>query len=196
MSTYQYSSLARGQFRVINLAPGTNSKLRARLEVVEGLQQCEYEAVSYCWGSAKLTQELVMHDGTNLKITDSAYGLLRHLRHSDKPRRLWVDQICINQTNVAEKSEQVKEMHKVYKHTARLIIWLGEDDDESNQAMAILHNVFSRLERDGPLGFSHDQILTEVPLTANSSGCLEMWPWEKVARLLSRPWFTRMWVSR
>lgn len=194
MSNYRYSPLAPGQFRVIHLNPGTNSKLVASLEVIDGLERCNYEAVSYCWGSEELTQVIDMHDGTVLRVTDSAYNVLWHLRQSRSARKLWVDQICIDQTNHAEKSVQVKEMHKVYKHTERLIIWLGNGDDESNQAMDILDSVSNRLEREGLLDFTCVQDLTKVPLTADSSECIDMWPWVKVTRLLSRPWFTRIWV--
>ncbi|OTB18784.1 hypothetical protein K445DRAFT_364069 [Daldinia sp. EC12] len=194
MSDYHYSPLAPGQFRVIHLNPGTSSKVTASLEVVNRLDRCYYEAVSYCWGSDELTQVVTMNDESVLKVTDSVYSLLFHLRHRENTRKLWVDQMCINQTDHAEKAAQVKDIRKVYKYTNRLIIWLGDGDDESDQAMDILHNVSNRLGIKGFADITSELNLAGLSLTVDSSGSISAWPWIKVARLVSRPWFTRMWV--
>jgi hypothetical protein len=47
-------------------------------------------------------------------------------RPESQARVLWVDQICINQTDVPERSSQVLLMRDFYKRATRTRIWLGE----------------------------------------------------------------------
>ncbi|KXJ88805.1 hypothetical protein Micbo1qcDRAFT_213934 [Microdochium bolleyi] len=37
----------------------------------------------------------------------------------------WVDQVCINQADEAEKSHQVNQMRHIYNEAAHVIAWLG-----------------------------------------------------------------------
>jgi hypothetical protein len=45
---------------------------------------------------------------------------------SNTPRRLWVDAICINQTNDAEKGNHVCYMSEVYRRCTTDLLWMGE----------------------------------------------------------------------
>jgi hypothetical protein len=41
---------------------------------------------------------------------------------------LWIDQICINQPDPAEKVQQIPLMGMIYTHATNTIIWLGDAD--------------------------------------------------------------------
>ncbi|KAK3364200.1 heterokaryon incompatibility, partial [Lasiosphaeria hispida] len=58
-------------------------------------------------------------------IGGNLYTALLALRHRDKPRYLWVDAICINQSDIAEKNVHMPQMHLVYQRAARVVVWLG-----------------------------------------------------------------------
>lgn len=45
-----------------------------------------------------------------------------------KSRYLWIDAICINQDDIAEKNSQVAMMAEIYKKATRVNIWLGESN--------------------------------------------------------------------
>ncbi len=60
-----------------------------------------YDAVSYCWGSGKSTETIVLN-GRPLNITASLVAALQHLRLPDQDRHLWIDQICIDQRRVRD----------------------------------------------------------------------------------------------
>ena len=64
-------------------------------------------------------------DGRLLKLTDSLHGALRQIRHTDQERRLWADQICINQKDMKERSQQVQFMNTIYKNASEVLVWLG-----------------------------------------------------------------------
>ena len=48
---------------------------------------------------------------------------------------LYVDAICIDQTNLEEKASQVQIMQDVYKHAARVIVYLGEGPTRALEAV-------------------------------------------------------------
>ena len=45
---------------------------------------------------------------------------------------IWIDSICIDQTNEAEKAEQVQFMKSIYTKAIHVIVWLGLPDDKSD----------------------------------------------------------------
>lgn len=39
---------------------------------------------------------------------------------------LWIDAICINQHDLAEKARQIPLMTRIYSTAARVLVWLGK----------------------------------------------------------------------
>ncbi|KAF5361381.1 hypothetical protein D9758_006190 [Tetrapyrgos nigripes] len=68
---------------------------------------------------------------------------LRRVRHPDKMRAIWADQICINQDDLFERKIQVSYMDKVYNRAKRVLVWVGEEDRFTAAAFSMfvgLHN--------------------------------------------------------
>lgn len=112
--------------RIVWLAPGSGDEpLSAQLELVNAAQAPRpYEALSYTWGSDPPSNFLWLH-GCALAIRPNLEAALLSLRLPTQPRLLWVDAICINQGDVDERSRQVQYMRLVYKHAARVVVWIG-----------------------------------------------------------------------
>ena len=66
-----------------------------------------------------------------LTVTETLHIPLLGLRHTSQARTLWIDQICINQTDLQERSEQVRIMRQIYSKAQLVILWLGEDGDNN-----------------------------------------------------------------
>ena len=60
---------------------------------------------------------------------------LRRMRRLDVAVLLWVDQICINQDDLQEKNQQVAMMGTIYQRAWTTLAWLGEDADNSSDAL-------------------------------------------------------------
>jgi hypothetical protein len=86
-----------------------------------------FETISYCWGSPTVRNHVNLN-GTPTSVPWSSAAALRRLRFSDKPRVLWIDAICINQSSQSEKSEQVAFMSTIYSLGKQNLVYLGEDD--------------------------------------------------------------------
>lgn len=78
-------------------------------------------------------------DGKTFNVTESLYQALRSLRKSI-PRLqeefpildhqpIWIDALCINQSDIQERNSQVGMMGTIYSRAFFVFIWLGEDED-------------------------------------------------------------------
>lgn len=130
--------------RILHLHPGAlQADIHLSLEVIalpNKQSQVEYEAVSYTWGDSTGQKE-VSHYDTNsddvtvLKVTTNCYDALRRLRYTDRTRKIWLDSICIDQSNLDERSAQVRVMGSIYAGAKEVIVYVGESADGSDAVM-------------------------------------------------------------
>ncbi|OTB05567.1 hypothetical protein M426DRAFT_319829 [Hypoxylon sp. CI-4A] len=154
-SYYHYQPMKEdGHIRMLSLDPGKpGGPLRGKLETVSIDSVGKYEAVSYVWadpGPPDCDWEIHLHDnGIDhlLKLkTGSIYAALHRLRLATRERRVWVDQICINQDNLEERSRQVRFMNEIFRNAEHVLVWLGLDEkDEAGLAFASIHRLYERL---------------------------------------------------
>jgi hypothetical protein len=129
MGPYKYQPVSdpNKRTRVFTLAPGApTDPLTGTIEEMDTEHPVAFEALSYCWGW-NTDQDIILCDGGELRIRANLGIALRRLRHKDKDRVLWIDQVCINQQDLVERSEQVKHMSLLYEKTTNVLVWLGKD---------------------------------------------------------------------
>jgi hypothetical protein len=102
------------------------------------------EALSYVWGDTSGIHTLEC-SGMGIRITANLDYALRTLRFEDKPRTLWVDSICINQKNVFERSQQVRNMQEIYANAKPVLVWLGEESQKDASAFYSLRQLQHQL---------------------------------------------------
>lgn len=85
-------------------------------------------------------------DAGTLPIGQNLAKALRHPHLPDTSRNLWVDAVCVNQEDLAERTDQVKNMASIYKLAQRVVVWLGPTSDNSDIAFSALDYVGSQLE--------------------------------------------------
>ena len=83
------------------------------------------KALSYTWGNPSNICLVTINNKT-CPVTKNLFLALLRLRYQDISRFLWIDAVCINQTNLTEKSQQVAMMAKIYAMASNVLIWLGE----------------------------------------------------------------------
>jgi len=49
---------------------------------------------------------------------------------------LWVDSLCIKQKDLVERGLRVRRMGLIYSRAAEVVVWLGEEADDSAMAMS------------------------------------------------------------
>jgi len=112
--------------RLLHLLPSSDLwGLEATLETHSFLERPQYIALSYTWGDSASTKPITIN-GKRMDITENLWNALFHIRDSHKTQILWVDAICINQTNNEEKSAQVPLMSFIYSRAVEVVAWLGD----------------------------------------------------------------------
>ena len=83
---------------------------------------------------------------------------LKALRDKKRPRILWIDALCINQSDIEERSSQVAFMSSVYSRAVRVIVWLGESGKDIAKLFDFLNDTkgkwrqaYCRIPQSGPL---------------------------------------------
>ena len=89
-----------------------------------------YRALSYIWGPPAPTLKIYINNRP-FAVRRNLYKFIQKYleklrRNSTEPDYLWIDQICINQSNVNERNQQVRLMSEVYREARCVIVWLGD----------------------------------------------------------------------
>ncbi|KAN0099155.1 Heterokaryon incompatibility protein (HET) domain containing protein [Hyaloscypha variabilis] len=198
---FAYPSLTKdNKTRLLILEPGSfDDELKCRLKSVDQLDEHNYEALSYYWGKrpGAITE---MSSGQHIHITANCEAALRRLRLQNESRLLWVDAVCINQSDKAERSRQVEIMQEIYTSANRVIIWLGEEIAQDSLALKTLHYLRSRISAEQDLqslvrlGWYRDKKSGKVLSGGADTSILRENSYEHLINLLRRAWFRRTWV--
>lgn len=134
-----------------------------------------------------------------MNVPASAEKAIRRVRSSEAHQVIWIDAVCINQSDVKERSSQVTMMGLIYKRAKVNYIYLGEDKKcvAEDVAMA-LRRIVTRVERIvGPLERGRQRRLL-VKMMDIRHAHLQLWESARSAcgddlnitkRLFMLPWF-------
>ncbi|KAF2110665.1 heterokaryon incompatibility protein-domain-containing protein [Lophiotrema nucula] len=162
---YHFEPLGGDTIRILTIhetsvglssAPGQNS---LQDEIIEcSLEQIDYRnggyhALSYVWGSEdRPYRAVVVGDAKEhniqgyIGLTETLWNALRDLRDAKSIERkvFWVDQLCIDQKKLDEKSRQVMLMREIYSCADQVIVYLGcalRDQQKEAQGIWLLRQI-------------------------------------------------------
>ncbi|TFB02590.1 hypothetical protein CCMA1212_005341 [Trichoderma ghanense] len=118
-----------GFFRLIFLSPGQwDDDIRCTLLPFNRLQDGypPYKALSYVWGRWSRNPPEILVNGRKVRVTTNLAVALRHLRHEVVDMVLWIDALCIDQSDTEERSSQVAQMRDIYNTAVEVIMFLGD----------------------------------------------------------------------
>ena len=139
-----------------------------------------------------------------LEVTRNLALALQYLRQEKHARTLWIDALCINQDDAAEKRVEVQRMDWIFANASPILVWLGgyhdmQSSDACPEAPSQAGGV-CRHQRDIQLAFDHIWVLsgwrlflgwywsadeTRSRFQKSRSGWLE---------IAKRGWWERLWV--
>jgi len=201
--TYSHAPLNKDirSFRLAFLYPGLPmDPLRCSFAELPFGAVPDYWALSYTWGEPTIVSE-VWIGNRPLGITKNLKCAMMNLRHTRFFRPVWVDALCINQTDDDEKNGQIPLMRDIYETATKVVIYLGEDEDDSvhipKTCRKILRATADFWSQDGSEPLNAQQAI--IPRSGSSYESLGL-PhvnspiWEAFRKFLSRPWFRRVWI--
>lgn len=168
-------SLPHREIRCIILQPlSLGPQIQCAIETISLLTHPSYEALSYVWGDPSIRGTIIFNS-IPFSVTHNLALALQHLRLPDRPRRLWVDALCINQADTKERNEQVSLMGEIYSMASPVVVWLGESFDGCVEAFDLMSKVVS---------------VDESEITEEMSSIM----FSFYIQLAEREWFTRLWT--
>ena len=210
---------------------GKPFKMAFDLEVFS-LSSCPpYKALSYTWGSPFLVgplfdwfKELEYTDYSGRQQRDrdwesfsyaincnnskfmvklNLYEALRRLLLDDERGWLWIDAICINQSDVAEKESQVAMMAEIYQRAQTVVVWMGpyqEDTRNTIKHLDFMSPVLQQYDAETKLFGERkvdmhesgiDAYLNDGRLRTRDKSKAD---WFSLYQLCRRSWFWRRWT--
>jgi len=157
-----------------------------------------YRALSHAWGKQYATQSIVvgkrpiplsprMKKGIEMICASDQVGSCKRGRQTFSIN-LWVDTVCNNQANDAEKALQVRATSEISSDAVSVLVWLGTAADSSDCAMDSLSGLVPRF---WALQGNYDNI---YPSNAETFGLPGLALRTALAKLYERSWFKRLWV--
>lgn len=197
-SLYKPLDPTKEEIRVLILLPSKFSD-----DIIVGLRKTAladlgvaYIAVSYMWGDGQLEDEIFATSDTDfaveqnheiafagfyglqkLKITSNLKQALHTMREKDGYRVFWVDQICINQHDLSERSDQVRLMNKIFQCSFQVVTYLDVAIDPDSPT-------FKRLD-----------LLHHRAATTNALGDNPTF-WDPLRDIFLNPYWGRIWVQQ
>ena len=192
------------EFRILIIHPGPpESPVRCSMRKTSLINPIDYAALSYCWGDAAITKDIFVNS-IETPVTSNLADALQHLRRLEVST-IWVDALCINQTDKLEKGLQIRNMHLIFSKANFTYSWLGREEDDVDiiAAIAFLSSLLS----------SHnDTTLAQTPHTCQERGrdyqdtlqtfwqdgdcrrCTTETSFRALQRLLQRQYWKRRWI--
>lgn len=133
----RYASLAvkRRQFRLLTVQEvDATGVIHCGLETISLETFPDYVALSYVWGTG-VANKAICVNGTTFYVRPNLYDFLIIVAVREYVDvKLFVDAVCIDQSNVSERESQVKLMKDIYSNALHVVAWLGSAETFSRYA--------------------------------------------------------------
>jgi hypothetical protein len=184
----RYDPLVAGEIRILVIRRSQDffSEIQCHLvhEPLPGKKP--YDALSYTWGTDPPT-DCVTINGSKTLVRKNLYHALRRFRRKKTERRVWIDAICINQSDIDERNSQVGQMRDIYVNAKAVLIWLGADPDGTGDAAFRFIPRLTRYLKNLDWSQNEDDLRKLFSSHFIRSLVLIWW-------LLRRPWWERVWT--
>jgi len=187
-----------------------------------------FHALSYSWGPPDRTSppygdgdlRTILINKKVFRVLPNLFNALIRLKDLGLAEYYWIDFICINQQDLAERGSQVSIMDQIYQAATQVDIWLGDHNGRSKKLDPLMQRISKaqstvvRQQLDGSsLDTAKEQRLMESggvhhrtrPVKLNDPkdhGALEYYDlppvseknWGEFIRVFQASWFRRMWI--
>jgi hypothetical protein len=204
MTTFPYPYVElpdKDWIRLVTVLPEharEDSKIEISLSVQALSSTQPYEALSYVWGDPSQSRA-VKCGGDTLNITDNLYLCLLELRKEGYRHFLWIDAICINQSDTEERSRTMPLMPFIYKNAARTICWIGAPLQPSvSRLVNRLQSCWAQLPQQESIITDPDPYHADFKITTMNLDLFQADPllqdqqaWQDLENFVSLPYFRR-----
>ena len=154
--------------------------------------QHSYKALSYCWGDRSESSTIHVN-GSEVQVTNNLEAALQELRSAESVR-LWVDALCINQSDYDERGRQILRMSDIYKSASETICWLGKEAKDTSLAFELIR-ILARVNGDS-VWVQYENALNRLYKQSKNHEYRDEYEahWDAFLQLFGRPYWRRVWI--
>ena len=115
-------------FRLLTIKAREDSQIYGELTNVSHRSCPRYYALSYEWGNSVSKQPIIVKSCAiefAVSVTLNLHLAIQHLVRELEDLVIWIDAICINQSDDEERAQQVLIMRDIYAQAEETFVWLG-----------------------------------------------------------------------
>jgi hypothetical protein len=135
-SVYQPLDIDKQSIRLLRIHKNTRGQQPSCSIFESTVDGYAYIALSYMWHPegnehpAKCCPILL--DGEEFEVSQNLWAFLDIAQELYADKALWIDAICIDQSNIKERNHQVTIMDRIYSCASSVLVWLGPGTNETD----------------------------------------------------------------
>jgi len=174
-----------------------NGVLKGTLDHVSLVDEPDYETLSYAWGHSSARKKILL-DNRVLLVPASAVSALHRMRLKGEDRVLWIDSVCINQADTAERNAQVAAMADIYSKGRRNLVWLGHISTKSTAFMQSFYKIMKNIGDETDNYERLEEVVFDESrgFRLSGSGLPDDIDLRPVMKVFGSAWFRRLWVAQ
>jgi Heterokaryon incompatibility protein (HET) len=134
--THEPLNLATRNIRAIKvLSDPKASTIRCTVEHTSLFDS--HTCLSYTWGEPH-NKKIILLNGKQYEIQSNLWDFLWTARANGISDPLWIDALCIDQRNTAERNHQVQQMADIFQHAKQVLVWLGSGNHQIENLLGVI----------------------------------------------------------
>ncbi|KAE8444971.1 hypothetical protein EG329_014099 [Mollisiaceae sp. DMI_Dod_QoI] len=140
-----------------------------------------FKALSYTWGIPSDPHHTIYLNRYPFQVRQNLWLALERFRRLGETLVMWIDAICIDQSNELERNHQVSRMKEIYEKADEVLVWLGPSFGHSHRAFRLVRKLYECRDDD-------ERILDRFSRPSTKPGL------EALADLFDREYWKRIWI--
>lgn len=121
---FRYVPIGPNQIRLLRYAKDSRpDSIRLQIQSFDRETVPRYIALSYVWGKRTPVHKIKLNNQRKT-VQPNLHNALQCMRNGLQ-EWFWIDALCIDQGNLRERNEQVRQMEQTYKNALQVASWLG-----------------------------------------------------------------------
>lgn len=199
---YVYDSLEDTQkkhIRLLKILPCLDERtpIRGAIFYTPVENAPRYIVLSYEWGPVSTYSEMVEHEldmtinGFEVMLRPNLLQMLRLVRSrvEESQPAVWVDAICIDQSNLREKNHQISMMAQIYADASNVIVKLNDTAGTAEQGIEYLNRIAAAANTNSNQAHEVERAMSEALAFLEPLGA-----WDALFDLFNDTWWQRRWI--
>lgn len=176
----------RREFRLVRILYTGSSEIECHLEVFSLNEIPVYTALSYAWTEDEASRQILLN-GKAFPVRPNLHEFLKQMHAEQHSGWIFIDAICINQNEDAEKASQIGLMGSLFGTAQEVVAWQGVDFEYKGQRVSVSGPLELYLEAFVAYwsGHSFDTPISELELVFPAGLAFFQWSY-----------WSRLWIAQ